>query len=284
MLEFLAIPLVVLLLSLLASPVCLADDGQGDDSEDKNADIKYHSIDDYIQKIIRDHYPNLLLQFIGNAPAVAENAVPLVTELTAPIIEKKFLDCVFRLFNNMIDIIEFQSSLRKGIFFRCFKYASYVAANNWNHEEDLLPTIRTTLILRGDILKPPQSSDDLLDHPFSYYPSEMSNCKGILNFSIRLLYLCDCDGIDKIVEKYWPEFERFKKDGGKFPLSKDEIFQFLIAPLVLSPNVSSTDIEKFLEMGRVISKEFDDLVIFNVMFIGVVAKNPIFSREYIKVF
>jgi hypothetical protein len=106
------------------------------------------------------------------------------------------------------------------------------------------------------------STVELFGHIVIHSRSSFSSGKNAdevtLKFSVRLFNLNECDNIDKIVEKHWPEFESFQKEVGKFLLSKDEFFKFLIAALVMVPDGSSANIGKFLTMGPYMSQEFDD--------------------------
>jgi hypothetical protein len=283
MLRFYSTSLKTLLLRLFTSSVCRADDGQDDNSDGKKGPKRYPHLFDYFQKLLKNHYPHLLLRFIGYDSEIANNAKQLDSVLTAPLIEMKLVDCLFQLGDDSLEMFEFQSTWEAGDLHRFFKSALWVADSHWNDDEDLCPSVGVTIILRGDIVRPPEWSSPTKRQRW-YYPGGKFEGKGTLNFFVRLFYLNECDGIDKIVKKRWPEFERFEKEGGEFPLTKDEIFEFLLASLVMAPNVSSADAEKFLTMGRVISQKFNDWKILHLMLFGVKTLGDIITPNLFAIF
>ncbi|MDR1037043.1 MAG: hypothetical protein LBT40_10870, partial [Deltaproteobacteria bacterium] len=208
----LAIPLIVLLLTLSSGPVCRADDGQDDDSDGKKGPQKHPQPWDFILKLLKEHYLHPLLELIGHDPALVKDAVSLETELPPPLPGILFADCVTRLGDGAVEIVEFQATWKPEDFGRFHNYALRESVKLWNDDEDLCPSVGVTIILLSHIMEPQESSGHV-KRPRSSYPSGKFAGRGTLNFFVRLFYLNSCDGIDKILKKFRPVFERRKKEG-----------------------------------------------------------------------
>ena len=211
------------------------------------ADGIAHQNKDIIFKILSENYKNKSLSVYGlDLPPIKEI---LPTNLPSIQLDEKRADNIFRLVNDTILILEYESSSDVK---NLVKYGHYAFRVTEAYYDGKPHKVVIVVIYTGDI----DSAADSLD-------------LGCMQLQVRQVFLSAFDG-----NKIYEELER--KVRANEPLSDEDVMRFIILPLM-----SKNDKQELIETAVSLAKEVDDEYKQNFIIAGILsATDKFIDKNY----
>jgi hypothetical protein len=204
---------------------------------------------------------------LGVPPDNVEGAVPLNTELIRPNLGISRPDCVFKLADGSIHVIEFQSTAR---YIDVVRFAVYLALLAFEHstEAGRCVPVSITVVYSGGIGKRPQRC----------YPDDLPRGAGFLQLKLNQIVLDKRIDMAKVVRKV-----RDANESGTV-LSQDQLVELLFAPLGRVPVDPVPTTEEYFNQMRILSEKTRNPNILTMAYLGVSARGGIATAEMMKGF
>jgi predicted HTH domain antitoxin len=269
---------LALWMTLSPSRACLADEGETSGPEGEAPETggeapglegRPREINDILFKSALEIDSRDFLRKAGLNPDLIKNPTRLPAELTNfRALSIKRPDCVLRLDDGSILIIEFQSAAKDSDLFRFY---SYGAAMTLQHTEEYpCDRVRILVVFASEVTKRLPSR----------YPNESAKDRDCVGSDIKYVYLGEENGLDEHPEKLWPIIKDWKPGMPAPALPRYGVGDVFFAMMGGTKNKDlDSQVRIFLAMARKLSQITENADIIGVASFCALARRVPLTQE-----